>query len=116
MDEQLQPAVRHRQLVAEVRTTCAAMLAGTLDLVSGCTRLAQLRHESGGEEFIPLAFVAYDSELDGVPDPSRYHLWEPAALHSQLRKLDAYRDDILRDTETLLAAVLRLSLQGVEVY
>ena len=51
-------------------------------VLSGLRRLVALRHS--GYEFIPIAFVAFDSELEVVPTPDRYHLWDAAALAERL--------------------------------
>ena len=51
------------------------MLDDDSAVIPGLRRLVTLRHD--GDEFIPIEFVGFDSELDGVPTPnSRYHLWE----------------------------------------
>jgi len=82
---------------------CTGMLDGSLDLVSGCHGLSALRFEPGGDEVIPVEFTGYSSELDGVPDPSRYALWEPTALKRQLAKLELYRAVIVEAARRLLA-------------
>ncbi len=70
------------------------MLNEKVTLPSGCLQLTHLRN-GGGEQIIPIEFVGYESELDTVPEPENYHLWDAQALQRQLQRLDWYKNDIL---------------------
>jgi hypothetical protein len=57
-------------------------------VVGGLRKLAALRHDD--DDYIPIEFVGFDSETDGVPTPDRYHLWDAAALAERLAKTRPY--------------------------
>jgi hypothetical protein len=76
------------------------MINGSLDLVSGCRDLTHLHHK--GFDFIPIRFVGFDSELDSIPLPEQYHLWNPEALEKYLRKVEPYQDDIIQISKEIL--------------
>jgi hypothetical protein len=63
------------------------MLAGEINVAAGTRALARLYYDD--HEWIPIAFVGIASELDDVPSPREYALWDPRALAERLR---AYRD------------------------
>lgn len=86
-----------------VQRVLQQMIDGTLDLVSGCRLLTSMYYS--GYDFIPIQFVGFDSELDWIPVPEQYHLWNPEALKTYLRKIDLYRDDIIEASQKLLATV-----------
>ena len=76
-----------------VRELCDRLLSGELNVWDGCRLLAN-RHRDG-HEWIPIAFMGFDSELDGLPHPATHHLWDAAALERKLRGFPRYRDVIL---------------------
>jgi hypothetical protein len=59
-------------------------LDGSIGLVTASRVLAQLRADS--HDWVPSEFTYIDSELDEIPLPAQYHLWEPAALAEKLRE------------------------------
>jgi hypothetical protein len=61
-----------------VRRVLRSMLEEESAIVAGLRRLVALRNE--GHDFIPIAFVGFDSETDDVPTADRYPLWNAAAL------------------------------------
>jgi hypothetical protein len=84
----------------QVKSILEGMLNGTMDLVSGCRRLSKYWNQQN--EWIPVIFVGYDSELDEVPLPEQYGLWSKAALGEKLEKVEFYRADILKACENFL--------------
>jgi hypothetical protein len=51
------------------------MLEDPDSVIPGLRDLVRLRHD--GYPDIPIEFVGFDSEMDGVPTPDHYHLWDP---------------------------------------
>ncbi len=74
--------------------TLEGMLDGTITLPAGCGQLTRFRN-SGGEGFIPIEFEGYYSELDTVPEPEQFHLWDAVALHRQMERLELYKEGVL---------------------
>ena len=64
------------------------MLEDEAAVIVGLRRLVLLRQ--AGDEFIPVDFVGFDSETDGVPTPDRYHLWDATALGQLLSRTRPY--------------------------
>jgi hypothetical protein len=69
-------------------------------VIPGLRRLVALHHD--GDELIPVEFVGFDSELDGVPTPDRYHLWDAAALAERLATVGPYLKQVQRACSELL--------------
>ena len=61
-----------------IRSILQNMLDDPAAVIPGLRKLVRLRHDGTGD--IPIEFVGFDSELDGVPSPRRCRLWEPAFL------------------------------------
>ncbi|MBD3362703.1 hypothetical protein GF362_03220 [Candidatus Dojkabacteria bacterium] len=95
--ESLEPELYDKYRVYNI---LKGMLDGQKDLVSGCRRLVQLRKR--GLEFIPKIFVGFDSELDDVPLPEQYSQWNKNALGEKLKKIDYYREDIIKYSKKLI--------------
>jgi len=73
--------------------------------VTGCQSLARLARD--GVSGVGVEFIGFDSELDGVPTPDKYGLWEPEALKALLGSVEVYRGAILGAVrETLSKATL----------
>jgi len=69
------PALQSRDLGAWL---ARAFLRRELDLVTICRMFARLWN--AGETSVPTRFVYVDSELDSIPMPAQYALWDPGAL------------------------------------
>jgi hypothetical protein len=89
----------------EVKQTLRDMINEELPLVTGLRRLVAFNH--AGYEQIPLIFVGLESETDSVPEPSQYSAWGRLALRKQLKRLDWYKKDIIRESKTLLEKLER---------
>jgi hypothetical protein len=76
------------------------MLDDDAAVIPGLRRLVTLRHD--GDEFIPIEFVGFDSELDGVPTPDRYHLWDASALAERLATTGPYLKHVQQACRELL--------------
>ena len=83
-----------------VRRILRSMLDDDSAVIPGLRRLVTLRHES--DELIPIEFVGFDSELDGVPTPDRYHLWDAAALAERLATTGPYLKQVQQACRELL--------------
>jgi hypothetical protein len=96
---------RHPGLLARYRvaTILESTLADDGALLSGLRRLIALRHDEAHTDLIPIEFVAFDSETDGMPTPDRYHLWESSLLAAKLAAAKPYLAMIRRASEALLA-------------
>ncbi len=64
------------------RRLANGIIDGELDLLECIRGLASLRQQ--GNEWIPIEFVGIDSELDELPDPGRYYLWDRDALAEKI--------------------------------
>jgi hypothetical protein len=83
-----------------IRSILQRMLDDPDAVIPGLRDLVRLRHD--GNEDIPIEFVAFDSELDGVPSPEHYHLWEPTLLAQILSRKEPYLRSIQRSCQELL--------------
>jgi hypothetical protein len=83
-----------------VRSILVAMVENPAAVIPGLRRLVRLQQD--GNEDIPIEFVGFDSELDEVPSPDRYHLWEPASLAEILRRTEPYLRSIQQSCVELL--------------
>ena len=73
-----------------------------IDLVVASRKLRDLYFETG-EDFIPITLgIGYESELDDVPVPSEYSLWNKKDLDEKLKKVEWYKDRILQDSREFL--------------
>jgi|KBSMisStaDraftv2_1062788.scaffolds.fasta_scaffold345805_3 hypothetical protein len=88
-----------------IRTILQSMLDDPATVIPGLRKLVSLRH--GGNDDIPIEFVGFDSELDGVPSPEHYHLWEPAFLTEILGRTRPHLRSIRRSCEELLDRLRR---------
>lgn len=70
-------------------------------VIPGLRKLICLRQDD--EADTPIEFVGFHSELDDVPSPKQYHLWEPTFL-----------SEILRRKEPHIASVQRLCAEVLE--
>ena len=86
------------------------MLAGEINITAGARALALLYHED--HEWIPIAFVGIASELDDMPMPREYPLWDPRALAERLK---AHRDIERHYRAPALVAAQRLLERLAEV-
>jgi hypothetical protein len=90
----------------EVQQLLNGMLYGSIDLLTGVRELSRLH--SGGLDFIPVAFVGFDSETDSIPTSDKYHLWDQDALKEKLKELnDIYRESILDECRALLSQLVK---------
>lgn len=83
-----------------VRSILRRMVDDRAAIIPGLRELVGLRHDGNGD--IPIEFVGFDSELDGVPSPERYHLWEPAFLAEILSRTEPYLRSIQQSCAELL--------------
>ena len=65
-----------------------------IDIILGTRKLRELYFEAG-EDFIPRTLgIGFDSELDDLPIPDEYYMWNKDALKEKLKKADEYRNNI----------------------
>lgn len=83
----LRPAAR---LSDRAYRNACGLLTGEVPFIRAVRELAMLYH--AGLEWIPTAFVGIESELDGVPLPEQYSLWEPEALQLRLAEVQPWID------------------------
>ena len=76
-----------------------------VDLVTATRKLRDIYFDTG-ENFIPVTLgIGYESELDDVPTPSEYKQWDSKELKEKLKKVDWYKDDIVREAKEFLATL-----------
>jgi hypothetical protein len=88
-----------------IRSILQKMLHDQGAVIPGLRELVRLRHD--GNEDIPIEFVGFDSELDGVPSPEHCHLWKPMFLAQVLSRQEPYLRSIQRSCEELLGHLRR---------
>jgi hypothetical protein len=74
------------------------LISGSVEIPSGVRVLAQLCLD--GHDWVPSVFVNVQSELDGIPRPEQYALWEPGALGAKLeegRRIGKLHQDSILD-------------------
>lgn len=77
------------------------------DLVLATRKLRELYY-NGCDDFIPIALgVGYESELDDVPIPSEYIEFQRHEVEEKLKKVEWYRNYIIRDAKELLDTLNR---------
>jgi hypothetical protein len=96
--EQHHPGALARYRVAAI---VRSMLADDSALLTGLRELVVLRHS--GDEFIPIDFVAFDSDIETIPTPEHEHLWGPALLAEKRASTERYFPKIRQACESLLA-------------
>jgi hypothetical protein len=104
---------RHRPgLLARdrARRLAAGLVDGTLDVVSGVQKLAQLYTQ--GNAWIPVIFVSIDSDFGEVPKPEQYQNWEEQALAAKLEKLRPVVEGLRLDAITAARALLEGELSA----
>ena len=70
------------------------------------TRKLRILYFDTGENFIPVTLgIGYESELDDVPIPSEYNQWDSNGLKEKLKKVEWYKDDIIRDAKEFLGTL-----------
>lgn len=73
-----------------------------IDIVLGTRKLRELYFDTS-ESFIPVTLgIGYESELDDLPTPDEYHMWNEKDLKEKLTKADKYRANIKRDAKAFL--------------
>ena len=94
----------------EISRIAAAMVAGSVDLLEGCRRVAALRKSLSDSELSDpdlLVLVGIESELDDIPHGGARELWAPAALAAKdeegVKYLEAAREALLRACRALSA-------------
>ena len=88
-----------------IRSILRRMIDDRAAVIPGLRELLRLRND--GSEDVPIEFVGFDSELDGVPSPENYHRWEPAFLAEILRRKEPYLRSIQRSSAELLDSLRR---------
>ncbi|HEY7373928.1 MAG TPA: hypothetical protein VIF57_17340 [Polyangia bacterium] len=88
-----------------IRSILQRMLDDQGAVIPGLRELVRLRHD--GNEDIPIEFVGFDSDLDGLPSPEHYHLWDPAFLAEIRGRNEPYLRSILRSCRELLGRLRR---------
>jgi len=83
-----------------IRSIVRGMIEDPLAVVPGLQGLVRLWHE--GCDDVPIEFVGFDSEMDGVPTPEHYHRWEQAFLAELLVRKAPYVKSIQQVCEELL--------------
>jgi hypothetical protein len=85
-----------------IRKLLIDIIGNKIDLVLATRKLRELYFHTG-ENFIPITLgIGYQSLLDDVPIPSEYKQWESEALKQVLKKVEGYKDDIVRDAKLFL--------------
>jgi hypothetical protein len=81
------------------------IIENKIDIVLGTRKLRELYFETG-ENFIPPTLgIGFESELDDLPTPDEYHMWNEKELKEKLKKADRYKEDIKRDAEAFLTTL-----------
>lgn len=86
--------------------TARAMMSGSLDLVTGCRRLCDLRHRVGASDselFRPI--IAFESQTDDYPLGAVRSFCEENYLKQLDEQMDAYLADA---SQAVLAACRRI--------
>jgi hypothetical protein len=93
---------RDEFIICRTKKLLTDIIENRIDLVLATHRLRWL-YDVTGETFIPVTLGAgYQSELDDVPIPSQYSMWEEKALQEKLKKVDQYKEYIIRDAKEFL--------------
>jgi hypothetical protein len=76
-----------------------------IDLVLGTRKLRELYFDTGENFLPPRLGIGYENELDDLPTPDEYHMWNEGELKEKLKKADSYRENIKRDAEVFLTTL-----------
>jgi hypothetical protein len=94
----------------EIATVACGMVAGVVELLDGCRRIALLRGSLSEPDISDpdlLVVVAVESELDDVPLGATREQWSPDALAAKDKEkaeyLDAANQELLRACRALNA-------------
>jgi hypothetical protein len=79
-----------------------AIINNEIDFIFGLRQFRSLFIETGFT-FIPEKLVLYyESELDDMPIPDEYKLWDSDALQKKLSRLDSYKAAFIEDANIFL--------------
>ena len=86
---------RTKKLLTEI-------IENKIDLVLATRKLREL-YLNGCNNFIPVGLgIGYESELDDVPIPSEYIKFQEHEVEEKLKKVNWYRNNIIKDARDLL--------------
>ena len=84
--------------------------SGKIEIVLATRKLRELyreQEEEIGTPFLTIRLaIGYESELDHCPIVSEYHRWNPDVLKKQLKAVEWYRENILKDVDKELNELL----------
>ncbi|WP_155987764.1 hypothetical protein [Gorillibacterium massiliense] len=70
------------------------MVDGSHDLITGCAEISQLRSFEKGNEYIPILYVGYDSEIEDIN--YRYSNLAEEEQTKKKKLLELYKEEILK--------------------
>jgi hypothetical protein len=82
-----------------------AIIENKIEFVTATRELRDLYFETDAKLIPATLGVYYESELDDVPIPSEYKLWNDQGLKEKLKKVDLYKDDFIKDAKDFLATL-----------
>jgi len=89
------------------KTLLVQIVENKIDPVLGARNLSELYYKTGGN-FIPASLgIAYDSELDNVPVPSEYHLWNETQLREKLESIKEYTQAFINEAKVFLESLIK---------
>lgn len=80
------------------------MLDEKKHVILGCIELSALWHE--GHDFIDYDFLEHYDNMQHIPMPDQYHLWNQEVLKDRIKDLEIYKSKVLRDVKTFLDKLL----------
>jgi hypothetical protein len=102
----LEPYIDSKEFnVWRTRRLLNKIIEDKIDIVLGTRKLRELYFDTG-ENFIPPTLgIGFESELDDLPTPDEYHLWNEKELKEKLKKVDTYKEHIKRDAKDFLTTL-----------
>lgn len=108
LEQKITPYIDSRDFnIWRTRMLLLKILNAEVDLVLATRKLRDL-YNSTEEKLLSIELgIGYESVLDDLPVPSEYDLWNKDELTMKLKKLDFYKEDLLRDVKSALTTLER---------
>jgi hypothetical protein len=102
----LEPYIDRKEFnVWRTKRLLTKIIEDNIDIVLGARKLRELCFDTGKNFIPPTLGLRFESELDGLPTPDQYHMWNENALKEKLKEVDRYKEIIKRGAKEFLTTL-----------
>jgi hypothetical protein len=108
LSDKLTPYIdKEKYDVWRIKQLLIDIIEDKVDLVSATRKLRSLYFETG-ENLIPITLgIGYESEIGDYPTPDEYHKWSEKVIREKLEIIEAYRNNIVKNSKQFLEELNR---------